>query len=300
MAEIWGVLAAALSSALGGASIGVTRYVRDVVDPLAIGAFRFGLGFAFLFPVALINGGKWPARADWLAVAGLGLLFFAVFPILFNASLMLTTAARGSLALSTLPLLTMMVAASLGVEGLTARKTIGVLIAMMGVAIALLSGLSSAPPGAWRGDALMLCAAICMAFYSVWSRPIIRRSGPLQFTTMGMGIGAIVLIGASTAQGSFSTVSDFRPPQWSAMIYLGLFGSALTFFLWSFALSRTTPTRVAISIAVNPIAAAFVGAIILDEPIGWSLIVGVSAVAIGIWVATTAGRLHSFNSSKGI
>lgn len=288
MAEMWGVLAAVLSSALGGASIGVTRYVRDFADPLATGAFRFGLGFAFLLPIALINGGKWPARTDWLAVAGLGLLFFALFPILFNASLILTTAARGSLALSTLPLLTMTVAASLGVEGLTLRKTIGVLIAMMGVALALLSGLVSAPPGAWRGDALMFCAAICMAFYSVWSRSFIRRSGPLQFTTMGMGVGATVLIGVSAAQGSFAPVAHFGPPQWSAMLYLGLFGSALTFFLWSLALSRTTPTRVAISITVNPIAAAAVGTILLDEPVGWSLIAGVSAVAIGIWVATTA------------
>lgn len=298
MAEIWGVLAATLSSALGGASIGVTRYVVDDVDPLAIGAFRFGLGFAFLLPVALINSSKWPARADWLAVAGLGLLFFAVFPILFNASLIMTTAARGSLGLSTLPLLTLMVAASLGVEGLTARKTTGVLIAMIGVALALLSGLTSAPPGAWRGDALMLCAAICMAFYSVWSRPFIRRSGPLQFTTMGMGVGAIVLIGISAAKGSFAPVAHFGPPQWSAMLYLGLFGSALTFFLWSFALSRTTPTRVAISITVNPVAAASVGAILLDEPVGWSLIAGVSAVAIGIWIATTEGQPNSLTSNK--
>ena len=38
-------------------------------------------------------------------------------------------------------------------------------------------------------------------------------------------------------------------------IYLGAFGSALTFYLWAFALARTTPTRVAISVTVNPVAA---------------------------------------------
>ena len=43
----------------------------------------------------------------------------------------------GLLALSTLPLLTMVVAAVLGVEPLTARKTAGVLIAMGGVGVAL-------------------------------------------------------------------------------------------------------------------------------------------------------------------
>ena len=59
-------------------------------------------------------------------MAGLGVLYFALFPILFNASLIFTTAARGSLALSTLPLLTMLVGAALGSEALTARKTAGV------------------------------------------------------------------------------------------------------------------------------------------------------------------------------
>jgi drug/metabolite transporter (DMT)-like permease len=287
MGEVWGVLAAALSSGLGGTSIGATRFIRHAIDPLAIGAFRFGLGFIFLLPIALMQGGKWPARNDWAGVAGLGLLFFGLFPILFNASLIFTTAARGALALSTLPLLTMVVAAALGVEPLTMRKTAGVLIATAGVAVALLSSLASAPAGAWRGDALMVCAAFCMALYSAWSKPFIARSGPIPFTTMGMSAGALFLITVSAIRGSFEPVAAFGPPQWTAVIYLGLFGSALTFYLWAFALSRTTPTRVAISVTVNPITAALVGAVLLDEPIRWNLIVGLMAVALGIWIATT-------------
>ena len=50
MSETWGVLAAALSSGLGGTSIGATRYLVNAVDPLAIGSFRFGIGFLFLLP----------------------------------------------------------------------------------------------------------------------------------------------------------------------------------------------------------------------------------------------------------
>src|ERR1700755_2122490 len=75
MGEIWGVLAAVLSSGLGGTSIGATRFVKHAIDPLAIGAFRFGLGFIFLLPITLIQRGQWAARNDWAAVAGLGLLF---------------------------------------------------------------------------------------------------------------------------------------------------------------------------------------------------------------------------------
>jgi drug/metabolite transporter (DMT)-like permease len=67
------------------------------------------------------------------------------------------------------------------------------------------------------------------------------------------------------------------------------FGSALTFYLWAFALERTTPTRVAISITVNPV--SLVGATLLGEPLRWNLAVGIVTVFIGIWVSTTQSRL---------
>jgi drug/metabolite transporter (DMT)-like permease len=290
MGEVWGVLAAVLSSALGGTSIGATRFLVSVADPLAIGSFRFGIGFLLLLPVALLQARNWPARRDWPAVAGLGLLFFAAFPILFNASLIFTTAARGALALSTLPLLTMAVGAALGSEAMTARKTVGVLVTILGVSMALLTGLATAPPGAWRGDLLMVAAALCMALYSIWSKPFIRRSGPISFTTLAMGAGAAFLIIAALLRGSFAPVADFGAPQWFGAIYLGAFGSALTFYLWAFALERTTPTRVAISVTVNPIAASLVGAALLGEPLRWNLVAGIVTVFAGIWIATTPSR----------
>ena len=290
MNEAWGVLAAVLSSGLGGTSVAATRYLVNAIDPLAIGSFRFGIGFLLLLPAAFLQGGRWPRRGDWPGIAGLGVLYFAAFPILFNASLIFTTAARGALALSTLPLLTMVVGALLGSEALTMRKSIGVAIATLGVALALLSGLAAAPPGAWRGDLLMVAAALCMALYSIWSKPFIGRAGPLTFTTVSMGIGALCLVLISYWRGSFAPVAGFEVPQWLAAVYLGAFGSALTFYLWAFALERTTPTRVAISVTVNPITASLVGATLLDEPLRWNLVGGILTVFAGIWIATTAGR----------
>ncbi|RCW72401.1 DMT family transporter [Pseudorhodoferax soli] len=285
MGEGAGVLAAMLSSGIGGASIGVTRFIAQDLDPLAIGAFRFGLGFMLLFPFALSGGRNWPQRGDWSRVAALGLLFFGAFPILFNASLAFTTAARGAIALSTLPLLTMVVAAVFKVEPLTKRKALGVCTAMTGAALALLAGFSEAPAKAWRGDLLMVLAALCMAIYSVASKPLIRRSDPITFTVVAMGVGAFALTLASSGRGSFEPIRALDSGQWAALGFLGAFGGALTFFLWAFALQRTTPTRVAISIAVNPLAAALVGALLVGEVIRWNLSVGIVAVVAGIWIA---------------
>jgi drug/metabolite transporter (DMT)-like permease len=290
MHELVGVLAGMASNGLGGTAVAVTRYAIGAIDPITLGAFRFGIGFIFLLPVAVMHGGKWPPRADWRGVLGLGLLFFAFFPILFNAALMFTTATRGALALSIIPLISMVVGAILGVEALTARKTVGVAVAVLGVAIALVAGSTLAPDGAWRGDLLMLAGAFCFALYNVLSRPLVRRSGPVPFTTMAMGIGALCLVAISLARGGFGITAGFGAAQWFAMGYLGVVGSALTFVLWAFALTRTTPTRVAISVPLNPVTASLVGDLLLGEALGWNLLVGLATVFLGIWIATTTAR----------
>jgi drug/metabolite transporter (DMT)-like permease len=75
------------------------------------------------------------------------------------------------------------------------------------------------------------------------------------------------------------------------MGYLGAVGSALTFVLWAAALTRTTSTRVAISVPLNPVTASLPRSLLLDEVLRWILLVGLATVFLGIWLATTALRL---------
>ena len=285
-----GVLAAVLSCIFGGMAAAVTRYVIDDVDPITLAAFRFGIGFLFLLPIALLMRSRWPAGRDWIGVTSLGFLFFAFFFVVYNISLSHTTAARGTLALSTLPLMTMAVAALFGSESMTARKTLGVLIAMAGVAVALLSGLESAPEGAWRGDLLMIGATLCMAFYTIWSQPVIARSSPLGFITASMGIGAVALVVIAVATGGFAAAATFGAPQWGAILYLALFGGAAAFYLWVFGLQHASATRVANTLTINPVAAALLATILLGEPIGLNLVLGIAAVFVGIWIASTESK----------
>jgi len=283
--EYVGVLAAVTSSALGGVAGGTTRFAIGSSDPVTLGVFRFGVGFLLLLPIALVLRTKWPRGRDWLAVAALGIMYFAFFVVLFNLAFRYTTAARGSLALSTLPLMTMLVGAAFGVEALDSRKSVGVTIAMAGAAVALVTGLADAPAGAWRGDLIMIAATLVMALYNVWSRPFIVRSSPLAYVTAGMGFGAACLVAAWS--DSYASVASFHGPQWMAVVYLGVFGGAAAFFLWVFALERTTPTRTAITMTINPVFASAVGVLTLGEPIGINLVVGLLAVFAGIWIATS-------------
>jgi len=191
VSEWIGVIIALVSSCLGGSAAAITRYLVGNADPITLAILRWGIGFACLLPTALLLRVRWPPRRDWLAVAVLGLCFFGLFFVLYNIAVGLTTAARASLALATLPLHTMVVGALLGIEPLTLRKTIGVCVAVFGVIAALASGLSAAPAGAWRGELIMTGAVLCMAFYNVWSRQFIRRSSALGFLKNLSGLGKL-------------------------------------------------------------------------------------------------------------
>ncbi len=290
MGEWIGVAIALLSSCLGGTAAAITRYLTGGADPIALAVLRWGIGFVCLLPAALLLKVKWPARRDLPAIAALGVCFFGLFFILYNIAISFTTAARASLALATLPLSTMVVAALLGIEKLTFRKTLGVCIAVLGVAAALAAGLSAAPQGGWRGELIMQAAVFCMAFYNVLSRPFMRRSSALGFLTVGMGAGAAVLIAAGLFTGSIAALRSFGTPQWIAGVYLGVGGGAAAFILWVLALERATPTRVANTMTVNPIAAALLATQLVGEPITPNLVLGLIAVFVGIWIATQENK----------
>jgi drug/metabolite transporter (DMT)-like permease len=287
VSEWIGVAIALVSSCLGGSAAAITRYLVGNADPITLAILRWGIGFACLLPTTLFLRVRWPPRRDWLAVAVLGLCFFGLFFVLYNIAIGFTTAARASLALATLPLHTMVIAALLGIEPLTWRKSAGVGVAILGVMAALAYGLSAAPPGAWRGELIMTGAVLCMAFYNVWSQPFIQRSSALGFLTVGMGAGAAALILVGALTGSIAVLRGFGTPQWIAGVYLGVGGGALAFILWVMALERATPTRVASTMTVNPIAAGLLATQLVGEPITANLVVGLGAVFAGIWIATT-------------
>jgi drug/metabolite transporter (DMT)-like permease len=73
-------------------------------------------------------------------------------------------------------------------------------------------------------------------------------------------------------------------------VYLGVAGGALAFILWVLALERATPTRVANTMTVNPIAAGLLATQLVGEPITLNLIIGLVAVLVGIGIATSEVR----------
>jgi drug/metabolite transporter (DMT)-like permease len=293
MSEWLGVGAALLGSFLGGTASAGTRYAVGAIDPLAVVGVRYGIGALFLLPFAAHSLRKLRGSKDVYAVAALGVAFFAVYPYLFALAFAYTTAARGALVLSTMPLMTLAFALLFRQERFSYTRLLGIVIALGGLAFALSPKLEAAARDARRGDLIMIAAAFVQAICNVLSRPYIKRFGALPFTALALCAGAALLAAVSLATGVFAPLAALGAAAWIVLIYLGVVGCAFLWVLWSYGIQLASPSLVALTVTVNALTASFLGAVFLSEPVGREFAVGFIAVLVGIAVATNTLRRRS-------
>lgn len=287
------VLAAGFSAMIGGSAVVATRLAVPESNALAVTFLRF-LGASTRMLAYTLPRGR--IRIEWRdmpAIVVLGLLQFALFAWFFSAALQYIPAARGALVLSTQPLLTLALAVLLKRERYTGAKAAGGVVALLGVAFALGDRVAVSGADALRGDLLMCGAAVTGSIYNVTSGFYLRKYLSPVLCSVMLPVGALALLAAIVIGGDFSGFTGFSWRGWCAIAYLMTIGGAVTFFLWIWALEHTTPSRVTITVTMNPVAAVILGALVLSEPVTWLLLVGLAAIVAGItaanWSALLAG-----------
>ena len=277
-------LAASVACLCFGASVVATRFVVVQTSPVVLACLRYAI--ASVCMVAVFRAQAFPPMPtrDRLTIAALGVLFFGVFPWSFSASLTHLPSAQVALIVATNPLVTLLLSRLRGVERITPRAMVGQLLALAGLAVALPLHAGGAPVAreAWLGYLEIAITVLCGATYNVWSRPMLIRYGALPVTTIGMVAGSVALAPLAFADGLTAHLRTITPAGWGAVLFLGTLGGAVGFGLWTWALRRSTPSRVAVFLALNPITAIALGALLLGEPVTMRLLLGLTAVLAGI------------------
>jgi drug/metabolite transporter (DMT)-like permease len=280
------VVTAASASLFFGGMVFSTRFVIGQTDAWTLAFLRFGIGAACLAPIAFRRRTLRLERADRIPIACLGIAGYGAMSVLLGAGLRLTYASRGALILTSQSLLTLLFSCWRGEERFTRAKLVGTGLAACGLALAVSRSTSAPRPtsGAWTGDLLVFGAAVCISVYNVYSRPYLRRYSPMAFTALTMAAAGAALLPLAVGIGVTRGLPTLTPAGGAAVIYIGVFGAAIGYGLWVWALKQITPTRVAVCLALNPLSATVLGAVLLGEPITPRFIVGFLLVASGIVV----------------
>ncbi len=294
------IAAAVVTGILVGAAMVATRFVIGQTTPASLAFLRYLIGTCCLLPAFLTAEPARFARRDLPPIAVLGITQFGVLIALLNYALQFIPAARAALIFATLPLLAMLLAAALGQERLTVPKTLGVLLTVVGVGFTLGEKLVQ-PGGAsrgWAGEAAVFASALCGAACSVLYRPYLRRYPTVSVSTVAMLASVAFLAVLAAGDGFFGTFPSFTAEGWAAVGFIGV-SSGVGYYLWLWALNRTTATRVTVFLALSPVTAAGLGAAFLGEPLSAGLLAGVACVALGLRLAFRPDRPWRAEGSGG-
>lgn len=104
--------------------------------------------------------------------------------------------------------------------------------------------------------------------------------------TFSVLIGSAMLWALAMLRGEVSGAAliSLGTPQWLSLIYLGVFGSALAYIGYYDGIRKIGATRSGVFIALNPLTAVVLGALLLGEQLTLSMCLGSVLVLVGIYL----------------
>lgn len=284
--EALALTAAAATGVQVGAAMVATRLVVHDIGPASLAFLRYAIAVLCLVPPVFVSARVRFAGRDLLVVMVLGVVQFGVLIALLNLGLQFISSTRAALLFSTFPLMTMILAASLGRELLTRTKVAGVVLTIIGVGVALGERLiTQSEDGEWLGALLVLAAALCGALCSVLYRPYLTRYPTLPVGAWAMLASVLFLSAPAGAEGLFTDIPRLDAEGWMAVLFIGL-SSGIGYVLWLWALKHASPTKVTVFLSLSPVTAALLGVWIFREPFTPGVLLGLVGVVAGLWLAT--------------
>lgn len=279
------ILAAIISGLLVGANIVASRFVIEQTTPAQLAFMRYTLGFVFLLIPLIFSERRGFVLRDLVPIGLLGITQFGILVVL-NYAVQFIPSARSALIFATMPLLTMILGALFRSEEFTWLKSLGVILTIVDVGLAL--GEKALDRGAghsWIGEGLAFASALSGAICSILYRPYLHKYPTVQISAFAMLASVGFLALWAGGEGFFGSIPYFTTGGWLAILFVGL-SSGVGYYCWLWALNHASPTRVTVFLSLSPITATVLGVLLLDETITGLFVVGLVCVAAGLWFAT--------------
>lgn len=278
-----------------GANFAVTKYVLDAIG---VGPFLFIrflttplLGFALLLVVYRRHLAKsLPRRADWPRFVAAGLIGHTVHVAIVTWGIDLSTAFSSSLVLTSGPLFTLLILALLGAERLRPRQVAGTLVAFAGIALFLSDKFAAGFARAGLGDLVLLCAAALFSLYTVISRPLAARYGPLPVLAWTLAVGAPPLVLFTLPSFLAAPLAAVPAGAWFGMFWAAVVSAFLGWLVWAWVNNVRGVARSAPLMYLMPPISGVVAWLMLGEQFTALKLAGAALTMAGVAWAQYGGK----------
>jgi DME family drug/metabolite transporter len=278
-----GPQALVVAAAIAWGTVGVAGRFADRagIGPVSTTAGRTVIAAVVLVPlVTLLGVPPLPTRRQAWWAGAVGLLLAAAQTSYFGAVRHIGVTVATLVALGLIPVLVSLAAPLVGDARIDTRTALAILLAIAGLAL-LVTGAGAAV--AVGGDAVLgVClAALCgtgFAGVNLLGRSL-RAVAPLRLMAIAFVVGGVAL---APLFGRDATAVTVAGAGW--MAYIALVPTVLAYGLFFAGVARIPASQAAVTLLVEPVTAATLAAVVLDERLaarGWvGAVLVLAAIAV--------------------
>ena len=215
----------------------------------------------------------------------------------FFTGLQYIEAGRASLIIALNPLVITVFATLFLHEPLSFRQFCGVILSLTGAVYVISNGspglLLSGSFG--KGELAILGCVGSWAAYSLIGRAILSTLSPLATVFYSSFIGTLLLLWPAQQEGVFQKISDISLRNWSMLLFLGFFATALGFSLYYRAIKKIGATRTGVFINLVPLFSIILSWFILGESVKPLVITGGIVLLAGVGLTNYRGKKDTAN-----
>jgi drug/metabolite transporter (DMT)-like permease len=263
------------------------RSVAQQIGPFSAAFLRFVVASACLLMIVSSRRQRIqpPGAKHILPLTLLGLTGVFSYNYFFFKGLHLIEAGRAAIIIATNPVFIAFFASIIFKERMTPLRACGICLSVLGAIVVITRGQPAVilSGGLGWGEVFIFCCVASWVAYSLLGKAVLADLSPLTAVTCSSVIGALFLFFPAVAEGLFKDW-PYSISVWGSILYLGVFGTVLGFVWFYQGIQQIGPTKAGLFINFVPISAVLLAFLMLEEPITWSLMVGVVLVSGGVYL----------------
>ena len=257
----------------------------------ALGSIRFLIGGIPVLAWCALTGKKIAiSRHEALKLAVIGVLLLTTGNVVLAWTEETLNSGLAAMIVAIVPIWVALIEMAFGGARLNRRGWTGLLLGMVGLVVLTWPDLTSGTPIGKRDllvSLVVMLAAFSWALGSVCSHRFKVGLHPLASTGWEMTFAGLVNTLIAAATGGFHR-ADWSRPGWLAIAYLVVFGSWVGFTAYIWLLEHVPTPKVATYAYVNPIVAVFLGWLLHNEQLTWSMFLGMIVIVAAVALVTTS------------
>jgi drug/metabolite transporter (DMT)-like permease len=262
------------------------------MPPLQMAGLRQLLGGLCYVLFFLVKGERWPKGKEWRSIIILSLLNFLLANGLSTWGLKYITSGLGAIIGAIFPLWLVVIGLFSDKTKMPNKAILGLLLGFGGVCIIFSEHLSDFLIADFRlGIFLSLVATWGWAFGTIYTKKHAAKFNPYFSLGLQMVVSGTTLTGIAYTTGNTIPLTAIPWQSWTAIIYLVIFGSIISFIAYLYALQNLPTGQTSLYAYINPIVAILLGWVIFSETLTVFIAIGGLVALLGVYLVNKAYKV---------